>query len=262
MERVPAIAGWHWIKQGFALFRRQPAEMSSLFVLCVCLKLLVSMLPVLGLILWFVLIPVFSMAFMVACDEIEQGNRVHPRMLFAGFRSPALKRLLALGGCYFAAAVLAVVVTNIFDGGYLLQTFVDQVKNASAPDAKTPDDARVATSMLVLMGTYLLATLPLWFASPLIAWQNMSVGKAIFFSFFSVIHAIKAFALHALCWFFISMAADFGVSAILQVLQVANAGIGVFILMPIFLLLTVVMYCSYYASYVQIFGAPTRPTAT
>jgi len=258
MEQIPAVAGWHWIKQGFALFRRQPAEISTLFVLCCCLKLLLSVIPVIGLILWFVLIPVFSMAFMIACNDIEHDKRVHPRVLFAGFRGPALKRLLALGTCYLAAMLVALVAAYIFDGGYLLQTFVDQVNNAPAADAKAGEDPRLAASVLVVMCTYLLATLPLWFASPLIAWQNMSVGKAIFFSFFSIVRAFKAFALYALCWFLITVTVNLSISTILQILQVGSFDIGLFILMPFFLLLTVVMYCSYYASYTQIFGSPPR----
>jgi hypothetical protein len=262
MERVPAIAGWHWIKQGFSLFRRQPGELSTLFVLCCCVKLFLSVIPVLGLILWFVLIPIFSMVFMVACDQIEQGRRVHPRVLIDGFRSPSLKRLLALGGCYLAAIAVAAIATNIFDGGYLLGTLISQVNNAPAADAKAAEDIVMAKSILFLMATYLLTTLPLWFASPLIAWRNMSVGKAIFFSFFSVFHAIKAFALYALCWFLITIFVNFSISAVLQIMQVNSFNIGVFILMPFFLLLTVVMYCSYYSSYIQIFGTPPRSEET
>jgi hypothetical protein len=258
MERIPAVAGWHWIKQGFALFRRQPSELSTLFVLCCCLKLLLSVIPVLGLVLWFLLIPPFSMAFMVACNDIEHEVRVHPRVLFAGFHGPAVKRLLGLGACYFAAMLVAVVVTHIIDDGYLLNTLMSQVNDAPVPDAKTTEDTRLAKSVLFLMATYLIATLPLWFASPLIAWRNMSIGKAIFFSFFSMIRAIKAFALYALCWLFISVFVNVSLSALLQLLQIDNFDVGLFLLMPMFLLLTVVMYCSYYASYAQIFGAPEQ----
>lgn len=259
MERVPAIAGWHWIKQGFALFRRQPGEMSTLFVLYCCLNLMISLIPVLGAVLWFVLIPVFSMAFMTACNDIEQDKRVHPRVLLAGFRSPALKRLLALGACYLVAMLVAAVAAKIFDDGYLFQAIANQMNNPPTADANQTEDPRLVKSALFLMGVYLSAILPLWFASPLIAWQNMSVGKAIFFSFFSVVRAIKAIALYALCWAAINIFVDFGIDAILQLLQVENFEIAAFVLMPFFLLLTVVMHCSYYASYAQIFGTPARP---
>jgi hypothetical protein len=258
MERVPAISGWVWIKRGFALFRQQPSEMATLFVLCCCLKLFLSVIPVIGLILSFVLIPAFSMAFMVACDEIEQGKRVHPRVLFAGFRGPAMRQLAALGACYLAAFLGACVVMTIVDGGYLWQTLSKQVSESSPMDVNSEENLRMAKSVFVLVITYLLAILPLWFATPLIAWQKMPLGKAIFFSFFSVVRAIKAFALYALCWFFIAMLTSYGVGAVLKILQISNLDVGLFILMPIYLLLGVIMYCSYYSSYTQIFGTPER----
>jgi hypothetical protein len=258
MERLPAVAGWHWIKYGFALFRRQPSEMLTLFVVYCCLRLILSVNLVLGLVSLLVLTPPFSMAFMFACSDIEHGVRVHPRVLFAGFRRPTVYRLLGLGACYVIAMLAACLVTYFADDGYLWQAFINVLNDVEPPDAKTAEDARMAGSILVLVGTYLTATLPLWFATPLIAWRNMSVGKAIFFSFFSVFRAIKALALYAICWFFIIVLLNTIVSTVLQLIGL-NIDAGLFVLMPMFILLSVVMYCSYYASYIQIFGAPEQP---
>jgi len=254
MERVPAASGWHWIRQGFALFRRQPAEMATLFVLYCCFNLLMYLIPLLGAIASFVLIPVFSMAFMSACRDIELDKRVHPKLLLAVFRNPALKRLLGLGSCYLLAVVVAIVLANLSDNGYLFEAIAKQVENPPTTDAPVPQDMRLMQSVVVLMCAYLSAILPLWFAAPLIAWQNMSVGKAMFFSFFSVIRAIKAIALFAVCWLLINLAVNFGIDALLQLLQVGNMEIGAFIQMPFVLVLVILMHCAYYVSYKQIFG--------
>ena len=265
MERLPAIAGWHWIKQGFALFRRQPGELSTLFVLYCCLNLSLNLffnlVPIVGPILWTILVPVFSIAFLFACNDIGHDKRVHPKVLFAGIRSPAVKRLLGLGGCYFAVMFIAAFVTNIFDDGYLLQTLNTQASSPPASVGNTTGDLRLAKSFLFLMATYLFATIPFWFASPLIAWQNMSVGKAIFFSFFSVIRAFKALTLYTIGWFAIAIFVNVGISVALQALGVQNLVIELFLRMPFLFLLTVVMYCSYYASYIHIFGTPSDPEA-
>ena len=80
MEKLPANTGWIWIKEGFALFRKQPAEISTLFLAYMFLMLGLNLLqiPILGQILPVILVPVFAMAFMQACLNIEQGKRVYP----------------------------------------------------------------------------------------------------------------------------------------------------------------------------------------
>lgn len=260
MERVPAIAGWHWIKHGFALFRRQPGELSILFMLCCCLKLLIFVIPLAGVLLaGFILVPVFSQAFMVACLDIENGKRTHPRVLIDAFRSPALLRLAGLGACYLLASAIAGGITTLLDGGFLIQTMRDKLSNpdsAAMAAPNSPEELHMATSMLIWTGAYLLANLPLWFAGPLIAWRNMSVGKAIFYSFFSVMRAFKAFIVYALGWLMIASFVMFFILLILQVLQLDSYNAVAFLVIPIYMILTVITYCTYYASYAQIFGAP------
>ena len=67
MEKLPAKTGWIWIKEGFALFRKQPAEISTLFLAYMFAMLLLNVVPLLGRILPLVLVPVFAMSFMQAC---------------------------------------------------------------------------------------------------------------------------------------------------------------------------------------------------
>ena len=63
MEKIPAKTGIEWIRQGFALFRKQPAELSMLFLLYMLLLFSLSIIPLLGQLLPLLLVPVFSMAF-------------------------------------------------------------------------------------------------------------------------------------------------------------------------------------------------------
>ena len=105
MEKLPAYAGWLWIKDGFALFRKQPIELSTLFLSYMFLMFAIGIIPVLGQLLPLILVPVFSMAFMQACVHVEQGKRISSKLLLTGFRSPAFSKLLKLGGLYLAAAV-------------------------------------------------------------------------------------------------------------------------------------------------------------
>jgi hypothetical protein len=252
MERLPAVAGWQWIKQGFALFRRQPVEMSTLFVLYFFVNGLLSLVPFIGPILHFILVPAFSMAFMHACANIEQGRRVYPKVLFAGFRSPAFKSLLILGVLYLLAPVLAVLATALVDNG----AFWQAINSPAAPDSKTVEDSSLVLSTFIAAAVYLSISLLLWYAAPLIAWQNMSVGKAIFFSFFAVTRAIKAFFVYLLAWLTIAMFLIFTVSSLLKLL-IDNT--EAFMLLPFAILMMVVVQCSFYPSYTQVFGIPQLP---
>jgi hypothetical protein len=257
MEKLPAIAGWQWIKQGFALFRRQPTEMLTLFVLYIFLNGLLSLVPIVGPILRFVLVPVFSLPFIQACAYIEHDKRVYPKILFAGFTSPAFKPLLILGLLYLLAAVLALSTTYLIDGG----AFWQAISSPTAPDAKTVEGSSLALSTLFAASIYLSISLLLWYATPLIAWQNMGVGKAVFFSCFTVIRAIKAFFIYLLAWMAIGLLLIFSVSTLFWALT-SNVETEVFMLLPFAILLMVVMQCSIYPSYTQVFGAPQLPEET
>ena len=46
MQKVTASTGIAWIRQGFALFRKQPAELSMLFLLYMLLMFSLSLIPV------------------------------------------------------------------------------------------------------------------------------------------------------------------------------------------------------------------------
>jgi hypothetical protein len=251
MEKLPAITGWLWVKEGFALFRKQPAEMSTLFLAYMFLMLAIGILPLLGQILPMVLVPVFSMAFMQACSHIEQGKKVYPNLLLTGFRSPAFRNLLKLGALYLLAAILAVAASALIDGGVFWQV----MSGDKELDAETIRNSNMSLAMIFSAAVYTPAAMAFWYAAPLIAWQNMGVGKAIFYSFFAVKRAGKAFLVYGLAWFLIGVLLPAIFSSIIALI-VAKAIAVVAVLLPLSLMLTVVMYCSFYPTYTHIFGRP------
>ncbi len=172
MEKLPAKIGWIWVKEGFALFRKQPAEMSTLFMGYMFLMFALGIIPVLGQLLPLLLVPVFSMAFMQACVHIEQGKRIYPNLLLTGFRSPALRTLLTLGVLYLLAAILAVAASALVDGGVFWMVMSGQ----STLDAKTVRESNMALAMLFSAAVYTPAAMAFWYAAPLATWQNMSAG--------------------------------------------------------------------------------------
>ncbi len=251
MEKLPASAGWLWVKEGFALFRKQPAEISTLFLAYMFLMLAVGIVPLLGQILPLVLVPVFSMAFMQACVNIEKGKKVYPNLLLTGFRSPAFGALLKLGVLYLAAAVTAVAASMLIDGGVFWQVMSGEKELG----AQTIRHSNMSLAMMFSAVVYTPAAMAFWYAAPLIMWQKMGIGKAIFYSFFAVKRAGAAFLVYGLCWVLIGVLLPALASSLIALLF-SKAIVVMVVLLPLSLMLTVVMYCSFYPTYTHIFGRP------
>ena len=257
MEKLPAKTGWLWVTEGFALFRKQPAELSTLFFGYMFLMLALGIIPVIGQLMPLILVPLFSMTFMHACVYVETGKKVYPNLLLVGFRSPFVRNLIKLGTLYLLAAIIAIGASALIDGGVFVQAITGQI----AIDAETVRNSNMTLAMLFSAAVYIPAAMAFWYAAPLIAWQEMGVGKAIFYSFFAVRRASKAFLIYGLAWVTIGMILPVIVSSIFgMLLNSPNASI--FILLPISLVLTVIMYCSFYPSYTHMFGPAPEPLPT
>ena len=250
MDKLPANTGWHWVKQGFALFRQQPGGLSTLFLGYMFVMLLIGSVPLLGQLLPVILVPVFSIAFMQACNDIEQGKRISPKRLLIGFHKPVFAVLFSLGLLYLAVAALALGVSALADDGVFFKLLTGQIEPAAAKNSN------LAGAVLLAMLVYIPGAMAFCFAAPLIYWQKMSLGKAIFFSFFAVLRALKAFIVFIMGWF--------GISVLLSQIVIIVFGrseAAMMVMLPMSVLLTVMLHCSFYASYRQIFGAPPADAA-
>lgn len=250
MEKLPAKTGWIWIKEGFALFRKQPAEISTLFLTYMLLMVVLNYIPLLGQVLPLFLTPIFSMCFMQACSNIEQGRRVYPNLLLVGFRSPALKNLLILGSLYLMVGVIALAVSTLAGG----DSFWTIISNQAAPDAKEVPNSSLLFGMITSAALSIPAAMAFWYAAPLIMWKKMGVSKAIFYSFFAVWREIKAFTVYGLAWAAIILMLPF--IGVLIAAIVGTASITMIVLSPLWIALMTVIYCSFYPTYTHIFGKP------
>lgn len=257
MEKLPAATGLLWIKQGFALFRKQPAEISMLFLGYMFMMLAVGIIPVLGQVLPLVLVPAFSLAFLQACINIEHDKRVTPALLLTGFRSPAVVNLLILGAAYLLAATAAAGASSLIDGGVFWSVLTGQ----TAIDAKTVQDSDMASAMLFSALLYVPVSMAFWYAAPLVAWHKMGIVKALFYSFFAVFHASKPFLVFGLGWAIIGVLFPTMIS-LFAVILLGNSAAVMMILLPLSVLLTIIMYCSFYPTYTQVFGTTEVPPAT
>lgn len=254
MEKIPANIGINWIRQGFAIFRKQPAELAMLFLLYMLLMFSLSLIPLIGQLLPLLLVPVFSTAFMQACVHIEAGKKVLPNVLLTGFRSPALGTLLRLGSLYLLAALIAIAASSLVDDGMFWKLMSGQI---TADEEKLPM-TDLPLAMLVAGLVYTPFAMAFWHAAPLAAWQRMGLFKAVFYSFFAVRRCGMAFLAYGLAWIVIGIALPAFVSAVLALL-LGKTLVTVMLLTPLSVILTIVMYCSFYPTYVEVFGRPEQP---
>ncbi len=247
MSQLTASTGWAWLKQGAGMFRKQPAGLTTLLFADILISVLVGVIPFIGPMVAIVLVPCFSLAFMQACLLIDQDKRVTPDILLTGFRQPAVKTLLKVGLVYLAVFfVLAVIMRFAVDPDILRQ----------AESGGDPAEFRRVTGgdMLGLLFVFLLqaiAVLTLSFTAPLTYWQNMATGKAVFYSFFAVLRAGRAFCVLLISWFAIL----FGMCIVIAFI-LGQSNIAKIVIMWVFFLFFLLLQCALYAAYRQIFGTP------
>jgi hypothetical protein len=245
-----AMTGWSWIKQGFQLFRKQPAEMLTLFFAYMFFSMGLGLIPWAGEFLPLLLYPVFGMSFMHACRQIEEGKRISPRLLIDGFRTPVLPDLLKLGVLYVIAVGCALAASILIDDGVLW----DVIFSKKPIDPKNLPESSLSLSMFFSGMAYLPAMMAFWYAGALISWNKMNLSKALFYSFFAVWRAGKAFVVYALAWVMVAMLASLAISLIAAIVGSTTA--LMIVLMPVSILFTVIMYCSFYPTYTEVFGKP------
>jgi hypothetical protein len=250
MNKLPASTGWAWLKQGAALFRKQPAALSTLLFANILISIAFSALPVLGPLLAVVLIPSFTMAFMQACLMIENGQRVTPRVLLTGFRKPALGALCKLGLVYLAASIVLALLAHFM----IDESFWEQFSGREVDPKKVSVDASDVFAMLGVFLLDLATLISLAFAAPLTYWEKMGPGKATFYSFFAVVKSARVFGVLLLAWFGLFFAVCFAVTLLLGPANFARV-----IIMWLIFLFVLLLQCAIYVGYRQIFGTPAAP---
>lgn len=255
MTRLPALTGWRWLKEGFALFRKQPVQLSTLFIFYLFLILMLGIIPWLGQVLPLILLPTVSLAFLRASALVREGQPVRPTLLFAALRTPAARPLLLLGVLQLLAITLAFALPALLDDGVFFKFLSGQI----GPDSKLLPGSHMGLAMLGGIALYLPAQMALWYAAPLVAWHGMGIGKALFYSFFAVRREGRAFVVYLMSWLAIGIL----LPALLTLPLLAlfhSPVLIVTLMMPVSLLLTVVLYSSFYITYTDVFGAPAQPT--
>lgn len=243
---LPFSRGQAWLMGGFALWRKNPALLTFLTFGYLLMLILLSLVPLLGQIIASVVMPVLSLGILNGCRAVDQGRRVGPDVLFSGFRSNE-KALFAIGGAYFVATLLVLLLTMAADGGTLFRAMT-----GAAPLSEDAANAPGFTLALVV-GTALSTPVMMayWFAPLLAGWRGLSAPKALFFSFVACARNWRPFLGYA-----ISLAV-FGAllpGLLVGLLSLISPILGSLVSIPLPLVLLPVVFASFYVNACEVFG--------
>jgi len=257
MKVINAQSGWTWVKQGFVLFRKRPMELLSLFFLWMMLTQLLRFIPVAGQFLTLFLFPVFSVGFMQACRYLENEQKITPGLLFTGFQSPHVAALLGSGLLRIAALFFTYWFSNLINDEALSE-FMKAAAKTGPMDAGSLEKALPVKAILLTVLIYIPFAMAFWYSVPLIAWQRMTLIKSMFYSFFAVLHSWKAFLVYFLAWYGLSIL----VSPLAIIFLGIDINIGVVMLTAMSFIIFVIVYCSSYPTYTDVFGKPDEDNQT
>ena len=225
-----------------------------LFTTYLMLQIVLLIVPLVGNFVQPLLAPTFSMIFMTACAQIDRTGQLNPLQLRASFTPPVGKHLLTLGAVYLGVSLMMLVAVigmfSLLGGG----PFFELLTSSESIKATPEQNIGVLLTMLLFFLIFMPA---FWYAPPLIVWQKMSVIKAMFYSFFSVIRAWRSFVVYCLCWLVIGVLLPSMLAGMLA--MALGKAFAMLLLFLMAIVLTVVMYCSFYPTYIDVFGQPELP---
>jgi hypothetical protein len=245
VRRVPALAGWRWVTEGFAILAASPMQLIASGILMLFVLLVLSAPPVVGAFLPLVLSPALSFGYLQAIRRAQEGKPAAPLTLFSGLHPKAgatMRSLLIIGVINAAATAFALMATALIDDGQWLRMLTSAQEQAT-PQAAPTDTVYAA---LVFMVLYAPLQVALWYAPLFAGLHRTPPLKALVFSAFAVWRNKAAFAIYFAGWFAVAV----GLSLLMQLLlALVPPGFSPLVMAPAFLLLMAALYCSFWLTY-------------
>lgn len=236
--RVPASHGWLWLKHGYQLIMRAPLQavpLAMMFVLGIFLAMLI---PVAGVLLAILIMPVLMAGYMRVCRSLEYSEKVEPQHIFAGFKSRTAP-LISVGSMLLMGMIVISMVTAAMGGSELsaiLENYQAEQDTTALVEALMAPDSAVQYSLLTGLALFFLLMLAMQFAPMLVFFDDMSPRQALQASIYGSIRNIVPFSIYSLLMQLIAFALSF-----------VPMGLGWIVLLPLGL-------TSMYVAYRDIFS--------
>jgi len=190
---VPAGHGWTWIASAWDLFKRAPALWIGMILTLVVILVIIAFVPFLGSILNMALSPVFAAGVMIGCRTLEEGRELEFRHLFAGFQT-RFGTLVAVGLLYLAALFVVLLVVGLICGVSMFAIF----RGGADPANIGAAFATMVLAFLVATALMLPVAMAIWFAPPLVVFNELGAFDALKASFLGCLKNMVPFFIYGL----------------------------------------------------------------
>ena len=260
LRRVPAMQGWAWVRGGLSLLLANPAPIHLGLMFLFAALLLSAALPLLGVILPALLMPVLYVGLMnviEATQAVQTNQTLDPNLarqqklraftamitVFQDF--DRVRRLMLLGAAYALAVLAMMGLSALFDDGFMFRHLLLGEALPKTDEAK----AQLLNGLLFVLPLYAPVSLIFWFAPQLVGLHGQGILKALFFSGLGCWRNLRAFAVYAVTWVLVFMLMNVLLFFVVGLLGSA-LGLGVAMVASVFLVTW--LYCSFYVSYLSL----------
>ena len=190
---VPAGHGWTWIARAWDLFKRAPALWIGMVLAFVVISCGLALIPILGSLISFALGPVFGAGFVIGCRALDEGGELKFSHLFAGFQT-RFGTLVAVGLLYLAALFVVLLVVGLICGVSMFAIF----RGGADPANIGAAFATMVLAFLVATALMLPVAMAIWFAPPLVVFNELGAFDALKSSFLGCLTNMVPFLIYGL----------------------------------------------------------------
>lgn len=268
--QVESSDGWNWVKRGLAVFRLNPIIWIAIFFAYLLITLSLNLfLPLIGLILFYLLDPIFVAGFLIGCKALENGQDLELAHLFSAFKDKASK-LVTIGGINLVGRIMVFGLIGLLFVNSGIDKYFTLIEKG---DFSALLSSEVEMQFLIWVLTLAALMLPLymayWFSPALVEFDDVEPFKAALMSIQGCVRNFKAFTVFALSFlavgllFFVAVAIVGAVLGWLTVMtgsgtmsKIFIGSIGMILALLCWVGIQVVLTATQYASYKSIFRNP------
>ncbi|HEY9279936.1 MAG TPA: BPSS1780 family membrane protein [Eoetvoesiella sp.] len=246
---LPFMSGWQWIQDGIKLFKRQPMAMFFWSLMTGFFITVSYLIPLFGQMALIASMPLLTFITLCACRHIDAGRPMVLGMWFEPLReADTRKRLIRLGLTYLGCCLL---------GGFIATLpFMDDIMAAIGTEGTIDETVlmQAVRGPFITFGLlYVLISAMFWHAPALVGWHKIKLAQALFYSMVACWRNKWPFLLYGISW----AAIFFGIQ--LMGGFITNLGLAPsmvqIMLTPVNIIVAAVLYCSFYPTYMSVFGA-------
>ena len=222
--------GVTWWTDAWALFTKNAAIWVVLGLILFIILIVLAFIPIVGQLASALLLPVFAGSWMLAAQKLEGGGTLEVGDLFSAFKGDKMTPLIVVGALFLAAMVVIVLLMGVLGFGGFMGMASGSAKGMMAGMGVS------MLAMLIGFVLFMLVTMALWFAPPLVVLRGVAPVDAMRQSFAASMKNVVPFLLWGLIYIVASIVASIPL------------GLGWLVLWPVLML-------TMYVSYQDVFGA-------